>query len=274
MKLNVLQKILSTLIITTITIILIYGVFFSKAVVKYGFDLIQISKYYVLQSPIETIKNMMNDFNFMNNQTATLKSIQQNDLLEKRYYAENLELRQQIAQLEKMLNFQNSNTQFKFATASIISRNFDAFNDAFVINIGENQNVKVGNAVVGDSGLIGKITSVSKNTATVSLLTSKSHNHQLTTSIIQNDEIIHAIVQRYDHSNGVLNVRVLDETKKISLNSIVTTSNITESYPAGVLIGKVQSVSPLINEIGNIVQVKIAENLNDIRFVGVIVGKK
>ncbi len=274
-KLNRLQKILSFLIGIVVLITVIFGFLKSSIILRYGYDIVAMGKFYLLQSPVESIKATIESFDSMNNLEAEYEKLKTSQLKTIFLQNENNELKRQIEELTKLTNMQNMNSQFNYKSATIINRDVNSWNDELVINVGENHGIQIGNIVVGDSGIIGKITQVNPLTSKVTLVTSSKSINQVSATVVIDDKTqIDGIVQGFNRIENAIELRILMQDVEIKEGSAVITSGLGKLYPAGITIGKVKSSKKLDNELGQQLNVEIAQNLEQLRFVSVIVGSK
>ncbi len=79
-KLNRLQKILSFLIGIVVLITVIFGFLKSSIILRYGYDIVAMGKFYLLQSPVESIKATIESFDSMNNLEAEYEKLKTSQL--------------------------------------------------------------------------------------------------------------------------------------------------------------------------------------------------
>lgn len=274
-KTTTLQKILIFLIGITITFTIISGFFTSNTIGKYGYDVLTMSKYYLLQSPFQTVKDTLASFSYARSLQEENKQLKQEALVSSARENENKELRRQIEELTKLNEMQNTNANFKYVSGEIIGRDIDAWNDQIVINVGENHQIEKGMVVVGDSGIIGVIASVSKLTSKVTLITSTNSINQIAAKIELNDnESVDGIVNGYNRKENAMQLRISKQDLEVKEGSTVITSGIGKKYPAGLTIGTVKKQSVLKNELGQELLIEIAQDLDKLQFISVIVGSK
>lgn len=274
-KLNKTQKILLFFITLMVLITMFFGFFRSSIIYRYGYDIVAMAKFYVLQSPIDSIKKTIESFNTMNNLEKDYEQLKAKVLKTEFLQNENDELRNQIEELSKLANMQNSNQNFKYQSATIISRDVHSWNDELVINVGANQGIEVGNIVVGDSGIVGKITQVNPLTSKVALVTSSKSLLQVSATVVADEKTrIDGIVQGFNRSENAIELRILVQDTQVKEGSAVITSGLGKLYPAGITIGKVKSSRKLDNELGQQLLVEVSQDLDHLRFVSIIVGSK
>ncbi len=138
------------------------------------------------------------------------------------------------SQLRQDLNFSNTHPDLKLTPANVI--NFLAQN-SITIDKGSNDGIKVGQAVVSQGFLVGRVGNLSNSTAEVYLLS----NRNVLTPVQLTDSGTTGIL-----SGGIKGL-VIDNIPmdtKITEGTLVVTSNLEGLYPAGIAVGSVdQSIS-------------------------------
>ena len=82
-----------------------------------------------------------------------------------------------IKDYEKLLNFMNlTENKQELIYSKVITREIYEFYDKITITKNENDNIKKGDIVISEYGLIGTISKVNKNSCEVSLITSNDTN--------------------------------------------------------------------------------------------------
>lgn len=145
------------------------------------------------------------------------------------------ESRQEAQRLEGLLNMKES-TGLEGLGAKVIGRSSDAWNQSLVINVGAEDGVSTGMAVMGASGVIGQVSNVSQGTASVRLLTDANSGAAV---MIQSSRA-HGIVR--GSLDGLLRLEDIDEGSLPSVGDVVITSGLGGSYVSGLLVGSVVSV--------------------------------
>lgn len=157
----------------------------------------------------------------------------------------NAELEAQLAKLADVetenitlrsdLNFQKQRADLKLAPAEVISFSPTGQYQAFVINRGEEDGVKVGQAVVSNGFLIGKLNKVDKHSSEVWLIT----NPNLLTPIILTKSQTVGIL-----SGGIrgLVAENIPLDTDVSVGESIVTSSLEGVYPSGIAIGKVEEI--------------------------------
>jgi rod shape-determining protein MreC len=188
-------------------------------------------------------------------------------------YQENKELKsklEEMAQLEyqvqglqkdnknltSILEEKASLSDFEVMKATVIFTNPDQWNELITINRGENDGVEKNMAVMTSAGLIGKVKSTSKSTATVQLLSSEDPTNRISSYIQESKEEngnsennktdVFGIIADYDKEskNLIMSWEEVPDGLKVEKGQLVTTSGKGGVFPKGLAIGKVAKVEP------------------------------
>lgn len=188
-------------------------------------------------------------FSLIDNRTAITENTCQSNSL---YYQEEYE------KILQSLNIDIPNQTIIYS--KIIIRDIYDFYNKITISKGENANLKVGDIVINEQGLIGIIAKVAKNYSEVKLITNKDTN----ISVKINDS--YGILYAIDNKLYVKNIK-LDNI--INIGDIVYTSGLT-NIPENIKIGTVKKVNKDSLELEYILDIDSYNNFNKIKYVGVI----
>lgn len=168
----------------------------------------------------------------------------------------NQNLEEENEALKEMVEFKMSLTG-EYIVTKLKGRDIYDFTDTFTIYGGEDENIAVGDAVYNSEGLIGTISKVNKNSATVKLITNKLSN----ISVKINDT--YGILK---YSKGKLVVSNVTSNMEIKPGDLVYTSGLA-TIPGNIYIGSV--LKSEVNSLGieQIIEVKPAVDFNDIYYV-------
>lgn len=157
--------------------------------------------------------------------------------------AQNQELQQRLAELEsenqqlkKLLGtLPKENTSQ--VPAPVIGRSADHWWQHIILGKGSNDNVKVGDVVTAPGGVVGRITTVTPNTSRVLLLSDPSSRMGVTISRSRYMGYV-----RGQSSNRVV-MEFFDKVPDVRKGDVVTTSAFSQLYPAGLPVGRVESLN-------------------------------
>ncbi len=174
---------------------------------------------------------------------------------------ENEDLRHRLAFVER--------TKARVASGHIVGRVAGADRAAFNIDLGSDDGVGAGMAVVvGDGLLVGKVTAVTASGSTVSALT--DHGTATAVSLLNSARTI-GVAQGLDAT--LLSVGYIPKDQRVQVNDLLVTSGLEDLVPAGLLVGIVNAVQ---SEDADPFQRAVVEPLADVRrleTVTVILGR-
>lgn len=168
---------------------------------------------------IESLKNQ-NNYLVLENQKL------------KEYQAEALRLR-------TMLSFaQDKQDEFDLVAARVIARNSGNWYRYLIIDRGIKDGIVKDMAVISPKGLVGRIGSVSQNSAEVNLITDRE---SAVGAILQESRETRGIVEGMGDSNnlGMVNIPYYSKVKR---GNVVVSSGLSSVYPKGIAIGKIVAV--------------------------------
>lgn len=180
---------------------------------------------------------------------------------------------------EKMrqeLNLSEVLSDFTKVNATVISRNPDQWMETLTINVGANEGIKKDQAVMAGNGLIGRIVEVNPTSSKVMLLTNQQQNTSMVAARIQtqNDSSANGIISSFNASTGHYLMTQVDPAAELTTGDMVITSGLGGVIPSTLLIGEV--VKSYMDDYGlfQVVEIKPAGEMTDIRFVTVILSER
>jgi rod shape-determining protein MreC len=174
-----------------------------------------------------------------------LASLDNTKQLAVRTQSENMELK-------KLLNV-TQNISYDFVTAKIISTAISPFASSAIIQAGTNDGININNIVRGKTGLIGRISEVSANYATVMLV--NDHNSRIPV-ITSNSKVRGILTKQGNH----LKLIYLKDDHDAANGEVIYTSGDGKLYPKGIAVAVISNIT---NE-GAFVQ--SIENFNDLEY--------
>lgn len=150
-----------------------------------------------------------------------------------------LEYKSEALRLKQALEFKNSNLEIYTLTAArVIGRSPSNWHQVIIIDKGENEGIEKDMPVITPEGLVGVVTSTSKNSSYVSLLTDRSVAIGV---LIQETRETNGIVEGTGDSH-ILRMTNIPYYSVINENDNIITSGLSLIYPKGIRIGKVTKV--------------------------------
>ena len=232
-------------------------------------DSIAAIEYYVVKKPVEFVSNLFSEYN-------ELKDVyKENKILKAKLssYASvevNTDvLSKEIDELKKMLNIEYLPTDYNVKTTSFV-RESDDWNNEITIDLGSLAGVSKDMVVISSKGMIGKVTSVTEVTARVQLLTAENPTSALPIQVINGDQNVYGLLNRYDIESKCFEITLFSDVEKFEVNAKVITSGLGGKAPKGIYIGTVES--SIVSEDGTskTIRVKPAADFNDLSYVAVV----
>ncbi len=176
-----------------------------------------------------------------------------NDLL-----TENEELKQQIDQLNTKISSMENNLSeleslrellkmkevypdYDMVGARIISKDAGNWYNSFIIDKGSNDGIKKDMNVIYDNGLVGIVSDVSTNNATVRAIIDDTSSVSGMLSKSTELCIVNGDLKLYQ--DGLLDVEMISKDAQIAAGDEVVTSYISDKYLPGLVIGYISDVS-------------------------------
>ncbi len=174
--------------------------------------------------------------------------------------------RYELNQLRQLLKLDEQYSEYEKIGARIISRDSSNWFTSFTINKGSNDGIRINCNVMAGSGLVGRVTDVGPNYAKV-------------TSIIEdNTNTSGMLLSTGDHlivtgdlstmSKGMIAFsKLVDDDNKAAVGDKIVTSNISEHYLPGILIGyisKIETDSNNLTKSGTLTTAVDFEHLEDV----------
>lgn len=174
------------------------------------------------------------------------------------------ELEQENIRLRGLLGFKQRSA-LRLVAARVIARSFEAWSSSVIIDKGKNSRIKTGMAVIDLQGLVGRVVEAADNSSRVMLINDPSQG-------------IPGIVQR-SRQDGLVNgtlgasliMRYLPADAQIIKGDLIITSELSRSYPKGLLIGEVTDIGSDFSGLNRFAQIKPAAQLTSIEEVFVII---
>ena len=147
----------------------------------------------------------------------------------------------ELARLEQLYELDEEYTDYPKIAARIISKDPGNWYDTFMINRGSNDGIRVDNNVIAGKGLVGIVTEVGSNWATVRSIIDDSSNVSAMTVSTDDICVVEGDFELIDE--GKLRFSQLyDREDKVSVGERIVTSNISDKYVEGLFIGYVSEI--------------------------------
>lgn len=146
------------------------------------------------------------------------------------------ELESQNQQLRSLLGYVGE-TKKTGITAPVVGRSADHWWQHVLLGRGSQDGIRKGSIVMAPGGVVGRVTSVTPNTSRVLLLSDPSSRAGVTVSRSRFMGYI-----RGQSSNQAV-MEFFDKVPDVRQGDVITTSSLSQLFPAGLPIGRVKSVN-------------------------------
>lgn len=223
-----------------------------------------------IQNGFVYIKNKMtgndqqlSDMEYLKNENAGLKE-------------ENSKLKEQIRELEilksenntlkEYVNLKNKYSDYQAVPANVIERSYSNYDKIIIINVGKNEGIQENMPVISESGLVGKVLSVTDKTAKVQTIIDTASTVSATISTASNSILLKGTL------TDVQNLKATSIPVEASVlqGDEVVTSGLGGIFPKGILIGSIKEVVNTQNELDRYANVMPATDFTKLETVLVI----
>ena len=173
----------------------------------------------------------------------------------------------QLRELSQSLNYASYDDSYKKVTADVIATDGSNIFNIFTINAGKDDGVSAGSVVVNEDGLVGKVVTVGSGWSKV--LGIVDANDSVSFTLMRDPEVIGVLS---GDGEGGLSGYLFDEEKSLNSGDILITSGMS-LYPAGITIGKVESVEYDESSKEKRIYVEPQVNFKAIKMVTVLVSQ-
>jgi rod shape-determining protein MreC len=150
------------------------------------------------------------------------------------------QLREENERLQALLELKNNTEGYSTVAASVIAYSKNNWYDTIEINKGLMHGLDVGNAVITPDGVVGRITDIGLNWATVS--TVLNYDNAMGVKIGRTGDA--AVVEGDEElcTSGFCKMTFIDKGASIIVGDLLETSGSGGVYPAGILVGAIREI--------------------------------
>ncbi len=178
---------------------------------------------------LESLRNENEDLK----KTVDELTIKINDLTTDKY---------ELAELRQLLSLDERYSDYPTVGARVIGKDAGNWYSTFLIDKGSNDGIKVNMNVMAGSGLVGIVTSVGPNWATVRSIIDDESNISAMVLNTSDTMIVTGDLEMY--SNGSIKFTELrDEDNEVSAGDQIVTSQISSKYLPGISIGYIKEIN-------------------------------
>lgn len=180
----------------------------------------------------------------------------------------------ELQNLRELLELDQKYPSYEKVAANVIGKDGSNWFSAFTINKGTNDGIEVDMNVIAGSGLVGIVTEVGPNYATVTSIindTAKVSGMVTTTS---DNLIVSGSLQDMNENMVIEFSNLNDNDDEVQIGDPVVTSYISDRYQQGILIGYISSIEMDSNNLTKSGTITPAVDFEHIEEVLVILDKK
>lgn len=206
-----------------------------------------------MQSGVEKIGSTVSSKSKERKTIAQLKK--ENASLEKKVNSLSEQLNQiqlqksELQDLQKLYNLDQKYSNYKKTGATIIARGSDNWFNTFTINKGKAEGIEVDMNVIADGGLVGIVVKTGKHYSIVRAVIDDSTNISGMTLNTGNTCIVSGSLENMTEHNRINVSKLENKDNQIKSGEPIVTSNISDKYVPGLLIGYIDKISLDDNEI-------------------------
>ena len=250
-----------------IVLILLFSMFF--LINKNMSKIVNSSPYKSFISYISIPFNFIDKYNIFKYKSV----LEENDYLRKKVLITNFDidmynnLQEEVTRLKDSLYLKDTYTNTNQVLSKVIIRNKMYFYSTLTINKGTTSGIKKDSLVVTSSGLIGRISSVSKNTSTVKLITSNSQDNKISVMIKNNNKTYIGNIIGYNAP--YIKAELSSSYEGIKEGNTVYTSGLGNTY-RNIYVGEITKLEKDSYDARYIMYIKPKQDMNDITYVLVL----
>lgn len=172
----------------------------------------------------------------------------------------------ELTSLRELYGLDQQYPEYEKVGARVISASSGNWFDSFIIDKGSDDGILVDMNVIAGSGLVGRVVETGKNWARVTTVI--NNNSNISASVLHTqDNLIVSGDLRLIESGFIKYSQLIDEDNQVGIGDKVVTSNISDKYLPGILLGYVASVETDSNNLtksGYITPVVDFEHLSEV----------
>ena len=158
---------------------------------------------------------------------------------------ENTNLQQEkyeLSNLRKLYDLDATYSQYDKIGARIIAKDAGNWYHSFVIDKGTDEGISVDMNIIAGSGLVGRITSVGPDWAKVETII--ADNSSVSGMVLSSSDNLIVTGNLTTYADGEITFsKLVDEADKVTIGDKVVTSNISDKYLPGILIGYINTLN-------------------------------
>ena len=225
--------------------------------VSNGFIIISTPIIKIISLPISSSIDLIVNFNKLAMAKKENTQLREELFKLQNYYLTSLAIHQENKELRSALNFVKSKTE-NYKIARVIGMSHQAFDQKLLIDSGKSRDIREGQIIAGNRGVIGRVSEVFEDKSRILLLTDSSSRIPIIASRARNRGILAG------NNSGLMEILYLPKNHQINIGDKIFTSSDGDAVPPGLLIGVVRKIDK------NSVYVSGIEDINSLNIVTII----
>ncbi len=178
----------------------------------------------------------------------------------------------ELEELRKLFELDSNYENYNKVCATVIGKSADNWYNTFTIDKGSKDGIEVNMNVIAGNGLVGIVTTVSDNYSIVRAIIDDASN--ISAMLLNTSDICTVSGNLKTLADGYIEIKYFDSDVTVRDGDMIVTSNISEKYLPGILIGYAHNVTLDSNNLTRSGYLIPAADFKHIRNVLVITDKK
>lgn len=189
--------------------------------------------------PARSVAGLFDDIEDIRNVYSQNQKLKENLQENAQLMAQIRLLEEENKSLRQVLEAEQSLTDYKLRSASVINRSPDRWYQRLMIDRGEQHGIKANMAVLSPEGhLLGRITNVSQYFSDVELISDANRAIQIS-AVVQGDEQVYGVLDGYDSTRQALMFSLIPKEAELEVGQTVITYGLGGIFPRGLYVGEV-----------------------------------
>jgi len=156
--------------------------------------------------------------------------------------------RYELITLRELYDLDEEYSSYEMTGARVISRDAGNWYSTFIVDKGASDGILVDMNVMADGGLVGRVTATGAHWAKVKSIIEDDSN--VSGQILSNSDILVVSGDLALYSDGIISFsQLIDSDNEVGVGDKVVTSNISDKFLPGILIGYINTIEPDSNNL-------------------------
>ena len=156
----------------------------------------------------------------------------------------------------------------------LIARDVTFYFSNLTVDKGKSSGIDKGMLAINQEGLVGVVDSVTKNSASISLLSKEIAKYKISVKVINGENIYNGIITGYDNETNEIIVESIRSQSVIEVGNNVFTNGLGDVYPPDISVGTVTKIEMDKVGINKILRISTNVDFRNIKYLSIIKGRK